>query len=162
MILLGKVTGLASLTAMTRLCSAWWPGGLVAWWTSLGTSWLFSFKKSLRLPLMAASTSAQKRSSWRHDWTVIRGQLSRETHLYLPLPLECSNHPLDLLGHLLAQQVHQAACVGGADFGTSLLTLPRRQPPCLALASFPLTHCLRRGSETRNYQIGKLQDEDET
>ena len=29
MILLGKVTGLASLTATTRLCSAWWPGGLV-------------------------------------------------------------------------------------------------------------------------------------
>lgn len=140
MILLGKVTGLASLTATTRLCSAWWPGGLAAWWTSLGT-----FKKSLRLPLMAASTSAQKRSSWRHDWTGIRSQLSRETHLYLPLPLECSNHPLDLLGHLLAQQVHQAACVGGADFGTSLLTLPRLALPCLALASFPLTHCLRRG-----------------
>ena len=64
---------------------------------------------------------------------------------------------VDLLGHRLAfvhQEVHQAAFDGGADFGfggashdwTGIrsqlihLSLPRRQPTCLALASFPLNH----------------------
>ena len=100
MILLGNDKRLAaSLMSTTRHCSAWWPGGLVAWWTSLGTGWLLSIRKSIRLPLMAAltSASAEHRSSWWHDWTGIRSQL-----------------------------IH--------------LSLPRRQPTCLALASFPLNH----------------------